>query len=793
MQPNLDALREGLTAFVLSLQEQNPRPVHIALDVFSGGDETDPDNVIHRTRWQNHTLDTQQLLSRISELDQYVGPQPEQASLNGALIESLTQLESTAVEISQRNKGGALPSLNLVMITDSVDSSGLVTPAEAQTAVVAQTGTVMALAISNGMFSETNLQALTTDWGLAGQTSTEITRELATLAARIKSRARADYLIAYCTPSRNGQAMTELTVNDAVVTKTASFNFDATGLVGCQPEDSLDTLCQDKECGGLGCGACDDRGFGCNAAGQCQDYCETDSVGVDVPIADRCDAENPAGYPQYCAQAISTLCDEACRDLTVDPQNCGGCGVDCGLNVVGNANDVPTPGQSCAAGVCQCAPGWHGERCDETRCGDGVKTDDEECDDGNESNGDQCGNTCVSLSTATCIHPCDFDGTYTLDPSPVPLDPALDDGHPDDFFGYSVAIFGNTTIVGAHEDDANGIGSGAAYIFSKSNGRWSQVAKVLARDGLPGDKLGWSVGLTHDAAIIGARSRADNGSRSGAAYIVTSTDGTWSEPLKILPLDGAANDEFGWSVSVSGDVAVVGAPGDGDLGARSGSVYVFRRTDGQWQQSAKLIPQDGAASDYFGYSVSVSNDIIVVGAHGDDDGGDLSGAVYVFEWDGMAWQETAKLLADDGAIGDWFGYSVSISGQTIAIGARNHDAQGPDSGAAYLFEQGDDGTWSQATKLTAGADSSLFGNSVAISGGTALIGTGVNGPAYLYQKVGDDWSALTTLAPAEGARAFSRAVSLSGEAALIGAYLVNWPAPRCTVDGACYCKEGPLP
>ena len=151
---------------------------------------------------------------------------------------------------------------------------------------------------------------------------------------------------------------------------------------------------------------------------------------------------------------------------------------------------------------------------------------------------------------------------------------------------------------------------------------------------------------------------------------------------KLTADDGAAGDYFGYSVSISGDTAVVGAYQDD---GSKGSAYVFERSGTTWGQQAKLIAGDGAADDYFGISVSISGDTAVVGAYRDDDKASSTGSAYVFERTGTTWSQQDKLTASDGAAGDYFGYSVSINGDTIAVGAHYDDDDGDNSGSAYVY------------------------------------------------------------------------------------------------------------
>ena len=304
------------------------------------------------------------------------------------------------------------------------------------------------------------------------------------------------------------------------------------------------------------------------------------------------------------------------------------------------------------------------------------------------------------------------------------------DGEAGDYFGGSVSVSGDTAVIGAYDDDDKGDYSGSAYVFVRAaDGTWSQQAKLIANDGAAGDRFGISVAVSGDMAVIGAYEDDDKGDYSGSAYIfVRAVDGTWSQQAKLTAADGTAGDYFGSSVAVSSDTAVIGACMDDDNGNWSGSAYVFvRAVDGTWSQQAKLTAADGPAEDYyyFGRRVAVSGDTAIIGAFGDDDKGDYSGSAYIFvRVAGGTWSQQAKLTAADGTAGDYFGSSVAVSGDTAVIGADGDDDKGDYSGAAYIFVRAAGGTWSQQAKLTAadGAAYDYFGGSVAVDGDTAVIG-----------------------------------------------------------------------
>ena len=264
------------------------------------------------------------------------------------------------------------------------------------------------------------------------------------------------------------------------------------------------------------------------------------------------------------------------------------------------------------------------------------------------------------------------------------------DGVAGDSFGGSVAVAGDTALVGAFGDDDNGTDSGSAYVFRYDGTGWVEEAKLTGLDTAEGDFFGSSVALAGQTAVVGASRDDDNGSNSGSAYVFR-YDGTgWVEEAKLTALDGAAADEFGFSVVVEGDSAVVGARFDDDNGSSSGSAYVFRDDGMAWIEEANLTASDGAEGDFFGRSVALSGDTAVIGAYGDDGNGFSSGSVYVFHYDGTAWVEEVKLTASDGAANDSLGISVAVAGDTALIGASGDE---DNSGAAYVFSVPEPSAW----------------------------------------------------------------------------------------------------
>ena len=290
----------------------------------------------------------------------------------------------------------------------------------------------------------------------------------------------------------------------------------------------------------------------------------------------------------------------------------------------------------------------------------------------------------------------------------------------EDFFGYSVSISGDKAIVGAHGNDDAISNSGSAYIFSLSNNTWSQTAKITASDAALEDFFGYSVAISGDKVIVGAFGDDDNYANSGSSYIYVLTNGTWAQVAKLTAADAAASDSFGQSVSISGDKAIVGARFNDDNGANSGSAYIFELTNGTWTQVVKLTAADAAAYDSFGESVSISGNKAIIGAYGDDDNGSNSGSAYIFELTNGTWAQVEKLTAADAAADDYFGYSVSISGDKAIVGSFSNDHNGTDSGAVYFFGAVPiDNTAPTITLTGANPQSIIEGNAYTELGATA--------------------------------------------------------------------------
>jgi hypothetical protein len=360
---------------------------------------------------------------------------------------------------------------------------------------------------------------------------------------------------------------------------------------------------------------------------------------------------------------------------------------------------------------------------------------------------------------------------------------------------------GFTLIVGARaESTSPNTLNGAAYVFTRSGSTWTEQTKLLASDVLSDTasnaRFGWSVALSSDGntALIGAWGEATSPTTfNGAAYVFTRTAGVWTEQQKILASDRAAGDNLGYSVALSsdGNIAFIGARAESTSpNTNQGAAYVFTRTAGIWTEQQKLTASDRASTDYFGASMAISSDgnTALIGAYLEDTSPNTdNGAAYVFTRSAGVWTQQQKLLASDLATGDEFGASVALSsdGNTAIVGARyENTSPNVDNGAAYVFTRSGS-TWTQQQKLLASdrAGSDRFGWSVSLSanGNIALIGAYLesaspitnNGAAYVFTRSGVTWTQKQKLVASDRASGdefgWSVALSSDGNIALIGA------------------------
>lgn len=350
-----------------------------------------------------------------------------------------------------------------------------------------------------------------------------------------------------------------------------------------------------------------------------------------------------------------------------------------------------------------------------------------------------------------------------------------DDGNEEDNFGGAVCISGEYIIVGAYCQDTFEDESGAAYIFKREGESWTQQAKLISDGSMLADRFGNSVSIDNDYAVVGAYRDSVSAKASGSAYIFKRNGGLWTQQVKLTASDGDTNDIFGCSVSISGDYAILGAEGDDDKGSDAGSTYIFKRDGESWIQQSKLLADDGAKYDDFGKSVCISGDYAIIGAEGVGQ----YGSAYIFKRDGENWIQQAKLIDADSVNGDHFGESVSICGYYAIVGASWGGENR--SGSAYIFVRNGD-LWTQQARLAAkdSAGWDYFGKSVYISGDYAIMGSSwdddngdYSGSAYIFKRDGGSWVQHQKVTAGDGAVRdfFGRSVSVWEDYAVVGSYL----------------------
>ncbi|HUR96910.1 MAG TPA: FG-GAP-like repeat-containing protein [Pyrinomonadaceae bacterium] len=355
------------------------------------------------------------------------------------------------------------------------------------------------------------------------------------------------------------------------------------------------------------------------------------------------------------------------------------------------------------------------------------------------------------------------------------------DGLAGDWLGFSVAISGDTAVVGAPGNFVDGTTSkGFAYVFVRAANRlWTQQAKLSAPDGAAGDTFGFSLAISGDTTVVGApRDQIGSNPSQGSAYVFVRNGNSWSAQEKLTAADGAASDAFGTSLTVSGDTAIIGATGgDGGVSGQ-GAAYAFVRSGGIWTQQQKLFASDGSLGDGFGGSVALSGSTVVIGSSSDDIGTNPDqGSAYVYTRSGTVWALQQKLLAPDGTTNDSFGRSVGIwisifGNASIVAGAPEDVITGlVNRGSGYVFVRTGT-TWTMQQKLISASSvqDDYFGTTVAISGGNVIIGAQrQGGRAFIYTRSGTTWNERTKLTAFDGA-GIGLSVAISGETAIAGAY-----------------------
>ena len=373
---------------------------------------------------------------------------------------------------------------------------------------------------------------------------------------------------------------------------------------------------------------------------------------------------------------------------------------------------------------------------------------------------------------------------YPVTVDPVVMEAVLtaSDGVANDRFASTVAISGDTAVVGAPNDGSR---TGQAYVMTRSGSSWSQQTKLPAADGVAGDAFGNSVAIDGNTAVVGAP--FGNGTM-GAVYVFTRVAGQWSQQAELTAFDGQVPDAYGWSVAISGDTILVGAP---QPAFNVGAAYVYTRSGGIWTFQAKLLAPNNSppVSADFGYSLSLDGDTAVIGAPGAET--NQTGRVFVFQRSGTLWSAQATLLANGGGTSNFlnFGASVAVNGDTMIAGAPwclgfyapgtvgQRTCPTPLPGAAYVFTRSGV-TWSQQAKLISSesVNQDHLGFAVGLSGDTAVIGApGMNskaGSSYIFSRTSGVWTQAATLLPGVlpvAGDQYGSAAAFSADTMLVGA------------------------
>lgn len=353
------------------------------------------------------------------------------------------------------------------------------------------------------------------------------------------------------------------------------------------------------------------------------------------------------------------------------------------------------------------------------------------------------------------------------------------DGQPSDNFGNAVDISGDYAVVGSASEDGATTDKGAAYVYERSGGVWLQVAKLTGSDSGTGDKFGTAVSIDGTRIIVGAPFNDATGLNTGAVYIFDRSGGVWTQTAKVTPLSPVLEDQFGTSVDVSGNRIIVGVPLANNTFADQGAAYVFDKIGPLWTQIQKIYHPTPAADDNFGISVSLSGDRSLIGCYLDDHGGIDRGSAFVYNLISGVWVLDAQINNGDAADQDYFGYAVSLDGDRVLIGAHLDDVGATSSGSAYIFDRSG-GVWSETAKLNASdiGGTDFFGRTLSLDGNRAVVGSYRNavawagqGAAYVFELSDGFWYETYRFLASDAATfdEFGTAVAVSGAYVLVGA------------------------
>lgn len=349
-----------------------------------------------------------------------------------------------------------------------------------------------------------------------------------------------------------------------------------------------------------------------------------------------------------------------------------------------------------------------------------------------------------------------------------------------DEFGAAVAIDGGTAVVGAPGDDASGSRSGAAWVFANTDHGWEPVQKLRPPDGSAGIRFGTAVGIRGDRVVVGAPDDSSAGTSSGAAFVYRMGGGSWALEEKLVAPDALVGAQSGWSVALDAGAILVGAPGAASRGRNTGAAYVFRLDGGKWTFDGKLSAADGLGGDFFGWSVSMDGTHALVGAGGAFGASPFEGAAYAFHRDGDGWVQGAKLVPANSSAGAWFGRSVALSGTKALISARRmlptvDEKRASNMAGVHVSHSTSPGRENHALALVARTNVANFTPAVdEWSGKRTSIGSPLleveAALVYVFERVGESWNEKSVRArfPGEGDFRFTPVVALSGEVGVLG-------------------------
>jgi len=315
-----------------------------------------------------------------------------------------------------------------------------------------------------------------------------------------------------------------------------------------------------------------------------------------------------------------------------------------------------------------------------------------------------------------------------------------EDGIAEEYFGYSINSYRNWLISGAHHDSDYGASSGAAYILHNEAGKWKFQQKLTPSDLTEADEFGKKVDIYNDFAISCAYLNDDKGINSGVVYVFKLENNTWNLDTKIYPSDPLDHSQFGLSIDIYKNQIIVGAPFRNDCNGDCGAAYIFERNNGTWIETAKLSPEDLENRDQFGLVVKIKDDFAFVSNLKDDDKGEDCGAVYIYEKIDNDWELQQKLIPDDGERYDGFGYDLDFNDSIVAIGSYFDDDKGENSGSIYLYQKNNN-NWEFLRKLTPddGEESDAFGSSIFLNKKKLIVGAYtdsdmgfLSGSAYVF-------------------------------------------------------------